>query len=136
MSKDDPTRRGQRRFHSGSIWTAWTAYVGAPGSVNANMLGDDLQGLSILYNPPWIEGPVDFNTLTTAGIYMVAGSFLDGSPTSYNQPGNTGIIKLTVTVSVRGSNTIVIQEYISMDAANHGGQRRRYDGTWSGWAVY
>ena len=136
VSKDHPELRGQRRKHSGQSWTAWMPYVGGPGTVTSTMLANDLQGLSILYNPPWIDGPVDFDTLTTAGIYMVAGSFLNGNPTTYNQPGNTGIIKLTVTVSVRGSNTIVIQEYISMDAANHGGQRRRYDGTWSGWAAY
>lgn len=136
VSKDHPELRGQRRKHAGQAWTAWVPYIGGPGSVTPAMLSSDLQGLSVLHNPPWIEGPVDFDSLTTAGIYMVAGSFLNGNPTTYNQPGNTGIIKLTVTVSVRGSNTIVIQEYISMDAANHGGQRRRYEGTWSGWASY
>ncbi len=136
VAKDHPELRGQRRKHAGEGWTSWTPYIGGSGSVTSSMLASDLQGLSILYNPPWIDGPVDFDTLTTAGVYMIAGEFLNGNPTTYNQPGNTGVMKLTVTVSVRGSNVIIIQEYISMDAANHGGQRRRYEGTWSGWATY
>ena len=83
----------------------------------------------------WIDGPVDFNTLVTPGIYIVAGVFLNGAATTYNQPGNSGALKLVVTTCVTPVD-VVIQEYISIDGANKGGQRRRWAGTWNGWMAY
>lgn len=81
--------------------------------------------------------PVDFDTLITPGIYFIGGSFLNGAPTAYNQPGNTGAIKLMVTTTAPiGGNVQVIQEYISIDGADKGGQRRRWDGNWNGWQKY
>jgi hypothetical protein len=98
-----------------------------------------------LTNPIWVDGPAQFNDLTIPGTYLVAGDFLNGDAAGgYNQPGNTGAILLRVTV-VRHfpgqpmpayGPVVVIQEYISVDAANHGGQRRRWANQWSGWAVY
>lgn len=92
-------------------------------------------GPSALDSIPWIEGPVDFNTLTTPGTYVVAGPFLNGNATAYNQPGNTGNVKLIVTTS-NAVVPIIFQEYISIDGANKGGQRRRWDGSWNPWMVY
>ena len=99
----------------------------------------DVSPVSALHNPVWVDGPVDFDDLTTAGIYIVAGSFLNGPATTYNQPGDSGMVKLTVTsIAPRDGGPVVdtIQEYISVDGNDHGGQRRRYDGTWSGWLKY
>lgn len=81
--------------------------------------------------------PVDFNTIVEPGVYFIGGSFLNGDPTTYNQPGNTGAVKLVVTTTAPiGGNTQVIQEYISIDGADKGGQRRRWDGSWNGWLKY
>jgi hypothetical protein len=87
---------------------------------------------------PWVDGPVDFNTLTTPGIFIIAGEFLNGDATTYNQPGNSGLVKLTVTTISQDGGTRVdcIQEYLSVDGADKGGQRRRFDGSWSGWMKY
>lgn len=101
-------------------WTAWRT-LGTPGVDNTNI--------------PWIDGPVDFNTLVTPGVYLVAGAFLNGDATTYHQPGNTGLIKLTVTTHTTNVD-VVIQEYISVDGNNKGGQRRRWASTWNGWMAY
>lgn len=83
-----------------------------------------------------VSGPVDFNDLSGPGYYFVAGDFLNGDPTTFNQPGNTGAVKLTVTTVEIGEHIQVIQEYISMDSADKGGQRRRWNGEWGGWQKY
>lgn len=81
--------------------------------------------------------PVDFNTLTTPGVYLIGGAFMNGDPTTYNQPGNTGAIKLIVTTAIMSGNVVqVFQEYMSIDGADKGGQRRRWDGAWNGWQKY
>lgn len=103
-------------------------------NLKAAVLGSVVQDLT------WIEGPVDLDDLTTPGVFVVGGSFLNGDPTTYNQPGNTGNIKLTVSTLTTASGlspvNVVIQEYISIDGANHGGQRRRWEGSWNGWLAY
>lgn len=89
---------------------------------------------------PWIDGPIDFDTLTAPGVFVVAGPFLNGDATTYHQPGNTGMVLLTVTTVAPdpggAPRAEVMQQYVSVDGANKGGQRRRYGGTWSGWMAY
>ncbi|QFP94652.1 hypothetical protein I5G59_gp32 [Mycobacterium phage LilMcDreamy] len=53
------------------------------------------------YEPEWINGPVDFDDITEPGVYWIAGEFLNGDapdPNTYNVPGNTGMVRLEVSV--------------------------------------
>jgi hypothetical protein len=154
VSQDNPSLKGQRRRHSSDgVWTNWS---GPSGSIQTSMIADqaittaklasDVQASLIKADDAisfteiaWIDGPVDFDTLTNPGVYIVAGEFLNGDATTYNQPGNSGLVKLIVTTvdpGTGGPRIDCIQEYISVDGADRGGQRRRFDGSWSGWMKY
>jgi hypothetical protein len=155
ISQNHPELKGQRRKHSSDgLWTNWSTTI---ESVQTNTIADEAvtntklsssvqQSLvradnsASFTNIAWVDGPIDFDTLTSPGVLIVAGEFLNGPATTYNQPGNSGMVKLTVTTiapdSGGGTRTDCIQEYISVDGADHGGQRRRYDGSWSGWLKY
>ena len=88
----------------------------------------------------WIDGPVDFNTLTTPGAYFVAGEFLNGAapePNTYNVPGDSGLVLLLVTSTDHPSaGFVVTQQFYSVNNYAFHGYRRRYDGTWNGWVRY
>ena len=153
ISQEHPSLKGQRRWHNASgEWTDWSSVT---GNTQTDMIADQAVTLPKLATSiqasltkadasvsvssiPWVDGPVDFNSLTTPGIFIIAGEFLNGDATTYNQPGNSGLVKLTVTTISQDGGTRVdcIQEYLSVDGADRGGQRRRFDGTWSGWMKY
>lgn len=134
----DPLKSGGFRSRIDDIngegnWSDWHIEGTLSESVQASLAkADNSAQLAAI---PWIDGPVDFDSLTTAGIYIVAGSFLNGDATIYNQPGNSGLVKLTVT-TLSTPVDVVIQEYISVNGDSRGGQRRRWEGSWSGWMAY
>jgi hypothetical protein len=90
----------------------------------------------------WINGPIDLDSITVGGEYWIAGEFLNGdADPAYHTPGNTGLIKLTVTVANPDdtANALgVMQQFVALDQPWNRGQRRRFGspGTWSDWWTY
>lgn len=106
-------------------------------NLRASLTGDEVTFSGDIAAIPLPATPVDFDELTTPGVYFIGGGFMNGDPTEYHQPGNTGAVKLTVTTTAPiGGQTQVIQEYMSIDGNDKGGQRRRWDGAWNGWMKY
>ena len=93
----------------------------------------------------WINGPLDFDDLKQGGIFYVAGEFLNGAANpTYNTPGSTGLLKLTVTVADPDdlqTPLVVLQEFISVDplASTQSGSRVFTEGyttgSWSSWVT-
>jgi hypothetical protein len=116
--------------------------VGAPyAQANAVFDNTDDTALLAMLDPVWINGPIDLNTLINPGVYIIAGEFLNGNgDPQYHVPGNTGMMRLQVTKIPADPNggvrVEVIQQYLSVDGADKGGQRRRFNGTWNGWMKY
>jgi hypothetical protein len=86
---------------------------------------------------PQITDPVDFNSLVTPGFFWIGGSFLNGDapdPNTYNVPGNSGPVFIMIVTCQLSGNLVIFQRFWSMDGNTKGAQRRRWEGTWSGWA--